>query len=205
LPGTSWQQQLEDAIAHHSTAFAIYLSAAGAEHWVRIEVRAALDRLITDGRNGIAYPFIPVIAADAGDIARLPRFAQQYQGVSLQDEQGLQKLIGVVLGSEPAVPVPLVDEPFRGLDAFEADQAHLFFGRERETHELIDRLRRNGLIIVVGDSGSGKSSVVKAGVVPGFREGLVADPLAPRPPAAAWHVVQMRPLNNPLCRLRRAV
>ena len=198
VPGTSWQQQLEDAIGHRSTAFAIYLSAAGAEHWVRIEVRAALDRLIADGRNGVAYPFIPVIAADAGDIAQLPRFAQQYQGVSLQDEQGLQKLIGAVLGTTPEERVPLVDEPFRGLEAFDADDAHLFFGRDRETGELIERLQRNGLIVVVGDSGSGKSSLVKAGLVPRFREGLLADRLAPRPLTSSWHVVQMRPLNAPL-------
>ena len=55
-PGTSWQQQLEDAIEQHSTAFAIYLSEAGAEHWVRMEVRCALDRVIAEGRRGKTLP-----------------------------------------------------------------------------------------------------------------------------------------------------
>ena len=55
-------------------------------------------------------------------------------------------------------------EPFRGLRPFEEEHHHLFFGRERETEELVELLRRKRLLMVVGDSGSGKSSLVKAGL-----------------------------------------
>jgi hypothetical protein len=43
-----------------------------------------------------------------------------------------------VLGTAPEARVPLVDEPFRGLEAFEAYKAHLFFGRDRETSVRAD-------------------------------------------------------------------
>src|SRR5918996_2954350 len=62
IPGTPWQDQLEAAIHQGSTAFAIYLTKAGAESWVRMEVRAALDRVIAAGKAGESYPFIPIIA-----------------------------------------------------------------------------------------------------------------------------------------------
>ncbi|MBU3537272.1 ATP-binding protein, partial [Alkalihalobacillus clausii] len=77
--------------------------------------------------------------------------------------------------------IRLVDEPFVGLESFGADQAHLYFGREREAAELLERLRSFGLVVVVGDSGSGKSSLVRAGVATAFREGRLADPMGPRP------------------------
>jgi TIR domain len=51
-PGTPWLDQIEAAIATRSTAFALFLTKAGAEHWVRMEVRAALDRVIAAGRSG---------------------------------------------------------------------------------------------------------------------------------------------------------
>ncbi|MFT3717545.1 TIR domain-containing protein [Pseudorhodoferax sp.] len=205
-PGTPWMDQLEYAIAQESTAFAVYLSEAGAEHWVRMEVRVALDRVIADGRRGAHYPFLPVVERNLLDIARLPPFARHYQGVALSADDGLQQLIAAVLG-DAAEPrrIALVDEPFRGLEAFGADHAHLFFGRDQETRELLDRLRTQSLVMVVADSGAGKSSLVQAGVVPGFREGRLADPGAPRPGPGSWHVVQMRPLNVPLQALVDAV
>ena len=204
LPGIPWQDQLEQAINKHSTAFAVYLTKAGAKDWVRMEVRIALSRVIDAGREGQHYPFIPIIAEDAGDIARLPAFAQQYQGIYLGDADALQKLIGVVEGREQAT-VPLVEEPFLGLEAFGADQAHIFFGREEETTEVIKRLRQNNFVMVVGDSGSGKSSLVKAGLLPALAEGQLADPFSPRPDPARWHIIEMRPQGDPFDKLAEAI
>ena len=63
------------------------------------------------------------------------------------------------------------DRPFRGLEVFEAAHAPIFFGRRRATNELVELLgRRAGegtaFVLVMGASGSGKSSLVRAGLVP---------------------------------------
>jgi hypothetical protein len=203
-PGTPWQDQLEAAIHKQSTAFAIYLTKAGAENWVRMEVRAALDRVVSAGQSGKPYPFIPIIAETGLNIEILPASARQFQGVHLADADAVQKLIGLML-ARPAATVALVDEPFRGLEAFGAKDAHLFFGREEQTEELIARLKQTYLVMVVGDSGSGKSSLVKAGLVPAFKEGRFADPLGPRPDPVLWHLVAMRPLGDPFDSLIKGI
>ena len=179
LGGTSWQEQLETAIAHGSSAFGLLLTKEGARNWVRLEVRVALDRVIAAQRAGSTYPFIPIIADDIKDIDALPPFARQYQGVRLTAEgHGLADLIRVAAGLHATKPVQLVAQPFLGLEAFEAKDAALFFGRRDETQALVERLKATNLVMVVGDSGSGKSSLVKAGLVPAFREGALADPWA---------------------------
>src|SRR5262249_1782710 len=61
--------------------------------------------------------------------------------------------------------------PFRGLKAFETEDAWLFFGRESETEELLEQLRRSPVLSVVGNSGSGKSSLVRAGLIPALQQG----------------------------------
>ena len=68
-----------------------------------------------------------------------------------------------------------VDNPYKGLRAFDATDAVDFHGRERVVERLITRLGQPGVrgrfIAVVGPSGSGKSSVVKAGLLPAIRRG----------------------------------
>ncbi|NVB83277.1 MAG: SUMF1/EgtB/PvdO family nonheme iron enzyme [Kofleriaceae bacterium] len=56
--------------------------------------------------------------------------------------------------------------PYRGLAAFDSAHGSLFFGRRGEIRELVDRVRAEPLVIVGGDSGTGKSSVCRAGVLP---------------------------------------
>jgi WD40 repeat protein len=81
------------------------------------------------------------------------------------------------LGHDPAVqpafagidPSPAVGNPYRGLRAFDEHDAALFHGRDRFVAAVTDRLRRQRLVTVVGASGSGKSSLVRAGVVPAVR------------------------------------
>ena len=59
--------------------------------------------------------------------------------------------------------------PFPGLRPFDTSLSHLFFGREQQVEWLLDLLRRQHFLTVLGPSGSGKSSLVRGGVV---REGL---------------------------------
>ena len=104
--------------------------------------------------------------------ADLPSFLSQYQGVGDPEEPDeFRKLARAVLRLEPRAEPALERDPFVGLQAYDSNKAHLFFGREKETDELVALLRETPLVLVTGDSGSGKSSLVLAGLVPAFRGG----------------------------------
>ncbi len=67
----------------------------------------------------------------------------------------------------------LSGNPYRGLGAFEAEHRALFFGRGAEVRELVDRLRDQPLVVVVGDSGVGKSSLCRAALLPAIADGAL--------------------------------
>ena len=89
--------------------------------------------------------------------------------------------------------------PFPGLRPFRAEESTLFFGRDDQTGEALDRLLRQKMLAVVGVSGCGKSSLVIAGMVPALEMGLAGD-LEQR-----WRVATMRPGDGPLLELRRCL
>ncbi|HEX5970097.1 MAG TPA: BTAD domain-containing putative transcriptional regulator, partial [Intrasporangium sp.] len=64
-----------------------------------------------------------------------------------------------------ALPEPLAANPYPGLRAFDVDEGEFFFGREAETVECLRRLDETRVLVVVGPSGSGKSSLARAGVM----------------------------------------
>jgi WD40 repeat protein/DNA-binding SARP family transcriptional activator len=80
--------------------------------------------------------------------------------------------------------------PFKGLAAFDIDDAGYFYGRERLTAELVARLVGTPLLGVIGPSGSGKSSVVRAGLLPALAEGVL-------PGSELWQPVVVRPGEHP--------
>jgi hypothetical protein len=92
-----------------------------------------------------------------------------------------------------------VANPFRGLLPFEEEHAARFFGRDREIRDIAARLEQRRLLAVTGVSGSGKSSLVMAGVIPLLRAGLVPK-LGTR-----LHVAVMKPRGGPLFQLQQAL
>src|SRR5215472_10470749 len=88
--------------------------------------------------------------------------------------------------------------PYRGLSAFEEQDAGLFFGRDAATSQVLERMSRlvagGGLLVVSGVSGAGKSSLLRAGVLPRIR----ADGLAAAPGAMSWPRVVLTPTRAPL-------
>ncbi|HEX8699751.1 MAG TPA: protein kinase [Myxococcaceae bacterium] len=71
-------------------------------------------------------------------------------------------------------PSPLVaSNPYRGLAPFEAEHRALFFGRDAEIRAVLERLRHQPLVLVAGDSGAGKSSLCRAGVLPQVTAGML--------------------------------
>jgi serine/threonine protein kinase len=78
------------------------------------------------------------------------------------------------LATEPR-PLPPEDVgPFRGLGQFEEGDRDLFFGRSREIAAALEGLRSRGLVALVGPSGSGKSSLARAGLLPAIAEGALS-------------------------------
>ena len=66
-----------------------------------------------------------------------------------------------------------ITNPFPGLRPFETEEYRLFFGREGQADELVARLSRSRFLAVVGTSGSGKSSLIRAGLMPALRGGMM--------------------------------
>jgi S1-C subfamily serine protease len=89
--------------------------------------------------------------------------------------------------------------PFPGLRAFEWDEAHLFFGRDGQSDELLRRLARTRFVAVVGTSGSGKSSLVRAGLVPALVSGFMTRA------GSAWRLAVFRPGDAPIDALADAL
>jgi WD40 repeat protein/transcriptional regulator with XRE-family HTH domain len=119
----------------------------------------------------------------AGAIPSLPRAAGGLAG----GQGELAWLLGAV-----------IDSPYRGLAAFEEPDAAFFFGREAATAQVLERMSRllasTGLLMVSGVSGAGKSSLLRAGVLPRIR----ADGLAAAPGSACWPCVAFTPTRAPL-------
>jgi hypothetical protein len=198
--GRTWQRQLGQAIKDRCTAFAVYVGSKGVMNWVESEVSLGLSRATGDS----SFPFIPVLAQTASSSA-LPPFAALYQAVRdpLNCPAEMEKLLKAILG--PRGPVVILEEPYVGLRAMTESDAARFFGRATEVGELIKQLGASRLVAVVADSGSGKSSLVQAGLLPKFRGGVFADPARQEPAGRVWHAVTMRPGSAPFDTLRKAV
>jgi WD40 repeat protein/tetratricopeptide (TPR) repeat protein len=89
--------------------------------------------------------------------------------------------------------------PFPGLRPFRSDEDYLFFGREEQTLELLKRLASHRFVAVVGTSGSGKSSLVRCGLLSELQGGKM------REAGAAWEIAVTHPGGNPLGLLAEAL
>ncbi|MDH3755568.1 MAG: protein kinase, partial [Acidimicrobiia bacterium] len=154
-----------------------------------VALTSGIDEVIskaTAKAPGLRFSSAPALAdalREALDLSEVPataRFRRQGSGV----------------GSVTAVTGG--DNPFVGLEAFDEADADRFFGRERIVEDLITRLSSDRIAIVLGASGSGKSSVVRAGLVPAVRRGDIAG-------SDQWYVATMRVGGDPYSRLRDAL
>ena len=163
--------------------------------WVRQEVAAALRRqpaalvvpVLIDNTPPIPpealsnIPDIVDFASIQGIPLRLERTEDWHHDLSqllrLLEPAGFRRRAlgtGSAAASEPA-RLTWNGSPFPGLRAFTRDDGPIFFGRHREAEQLVDQLREPSrrFVVVVGASGSGKSSLVAAGLLPRLVEGAV--------------------------------
>lgn len=88
--------------------------------------------------------------------------------------------------------------PYRGLSSFSSSERDVFFGRETEVVEILERLRTQGGIVLVGPSGSGKSSLAYAGVLPAVEDGALGGGLV-------FRISRFEPRTRPLASLAAAL
>lgn len=90
-------------------------------------------------------------------------------------------------------------EPYPGLRSFRRDETHIFFGREDTISEMVDRLAEHRFLAVTGHSGSGKSSLVRTGLIDALERGLLVEA------GTEWAVADFAPGGQPFTRLTAAL
>ena len=167
--GMFWLPELAERMAQASACVAL-LGEGEPGLWQLIEYQDAFKRRVeTKG----AFKLVPVILGEK--VQGFP-YLQHLHWVRIAGQAGPEaaaRVLEALAGAEGAPP----PEPWRSINPFhdlnalgEAD-CELFFGRERETAETIDAIAAapDKAIVLVGNSGTGKSSLVKAGVIPALR------------------------------------
>ena len=201
-PGDRWMEALEEAL-QKASGFAVYVGRSGVKNWVDREVRFALDRNTADP----GFRIFPILGPGAVSES-VPPFLKQHQWLDLSEgvpsAAELKPLVAAILDL-PAEKVSLLPEgqaPFLGLRFFDTKDAMLFYGRDHEVEELLERLQQEPFLAVVGDSGSGKSSLVRAGLIPALLRGRFRSNGAWAP---SWRVAVLRPADDPFRELANAL
>ena len=86
----------------------------------------------------------------------------------------------------------ILPSPFPGLRPFKTEETHLFFGREGQIDEVLEKLEENNFIAILGTSGSGKSSLMYCGLIPSLYGGFITQQ------GSNWKVIVSRPGISPI-------
>lgn len=192
VPGQRWQTALEKTLLS-CRAVAVFLGPHGMGGWQQREKELALDR---QGKEE-DFPVIPVLLPGAE-----PGFAFLSLNTwvdlrdNINDAESLAIIVHAARGEPPGLQLAEKIEtiratlcPFRGLSCFREEDAPFFFGREEFSDRLAAEVGRRPLVAVVGASGCGKSSAVRAGLLPRLRRNLQG---------VAWEIATVVPGDRPL-------
>jgi hypothetical protein len=163
--GRNWERELYSQLRRADGVLYVASPAANASRWCFAELSLA---------RSIGKPIFPVLVAGTERLALLTDV--QWIDLGTDGEQAYGRLFTSLrqagLDPEDAFAWDLNRPPFPGLDPFRLEDAAVFFGRDAEIGELLDRVTptlqqgRGQFLAVVGPSGSGKSSLVGAGLLP---------------------------------------
>ena len=210
VSGLAWPQALEQALrAVDGVAVFIGRELGG---WQKREMWFALDRQVREEKEGRAFPVIPVLLQGA-DLT--PGFLFLNTWIDLRrgldgvfTAEALNAFEQAIKATKPVrhcedSAARVVEHPaaaicpYRGLQIFREEDAAFFVGRKAFAKQLLDFTLGKNLVAVVGPSGSGKSSVVQAGLIPLLRR--------EQPPANTWDAVSFTPGHDPFHRLASAL
>ncbi|MCP4673916.1 MAG: TIR domain-containing protein [Deltaproteobacteria bacterium] len=193
-PGQDFEERIRRSISSCHVTIAVvgkqWATLRGEDGRVRLEnpddhVRLEIEISIAQKKE-----IIPVRIEDAEmpQPSRIPdslraftrRHATRISHESYDDDvgrlvQAVREILATPTNVSEAIREQPEIEPWPGLLAYEEDIARSFFGRSAEVTEAARRIRQTGSVIIYGSSGSGKSSLMKAGVVPKVRQGIEVD------------------------------
>jgi energy-coupling factor transporter ATP-binding protein EcfA2 len=201
VPGEPWQEALEQALDQSRTC-AVCIGPSGLSPWEREEMRSALETRVSQAGFRVVPVLLP--GSTMPERGTLPRFLRRLTWVDFRVSDGIRNaeafrhlvagIRGVAPGRSGRATSPgsmSIDSPYRGLEVFDEAHAPLFFGREAMTQQLVETLRGTRFLAVLGPSGSGKSSLVRAGLLPQLRAGAL-------PFSQHWTYLIFKPGAHPL-------
>lgn len=203
IPGNPWQEELEQALRECSTC-CVFIGPGEIGPWQNAEMRAAIDRRVSQGQFRVIPVLLP--GGKRAERSSYPTFLTQTTWVefadSLDDSESLHRLVagiqGIAPGPGPEFPMANSECPYRGLQLFDIADRPFFFGRDALTEWLVSSLaslcqkqQANRFLGIVGASGSGKSSLARAGLIASLQQGAI-------PGSEHWQNVVLKPGSNPL-------
>ncbi len=207
VSGLAWPQALEQALRAVDGVVVFISRELGG--WQKRELWFALDRQVREEKEGRAFPVIPVLLQGV-DLTPSFLFLNTWidfrRGLdSVFTAEALDAFEQAIKATKPVKRCEdsAVDHtaavicPYRGLQVFREEDAAFFVGRKALAKQLLDFTLGKNLVVVVGPSGSGKSSVVQAGLIPLLRR--------EQPPANTWDAVGFTPGHDPFHRLASAL
>jgi hypothetical protein len=197
VPGGRWRPKLEETLSS-CKAVAIFVGPGQMGSWQQREVDVALDLQYRNPDLSVVPVLLPGCEPPLG-------FLRQLTWVDLRSgvlDQGIAILIKAARGEAPGPDLQRDFDsvrasicPYRGLLHFREEDAPFFFGREGAVDILTSAVQRQPFVAVVGASGSGKSSIVHAGLVPRLRSDH----------STTWEVISLTPTYQPLEALAKAL
>ena len=160
----AWAESLEGALGDCPVVVAC-LGGAGDDPWASDELGQALMEAADDPNWLVLGVFLPGAPADA----EMPDTLADRPRIDLRRnfEAGVSELLERIR-EEPDIDAasPMTDNPYVGLRPYGPEDAWRFFGRHADVEALLNHLRRNRLLALLGPGGTGRSSILGAGLVP---------------------------------------
>jgi len=172
--GENWRDEIFRGLERADFLVVCLSPPAVASEWVAREVKTVRDQ---------DKPIFPIMVQDAFTEMQASEdfsWLLDYQFINFEGryEEAFPQLLEALPGGRRIGTFDILDpenlpNPFKGLEAFQQRDAQFFFGREELVNKAIAKLKQVNFLAVVGASGSGKSSLIRAGVIPKIRSGAL--------------------------------